>query len=118
MKHHIITPVAKPRMTQRDKWMKRPAVVKYFAFKDECREKGVSLKDESYVCFIIPFPKSMKKAERQELLYRPHQQKPDLDNLLKALMDAVLDEDSHISHVQVKKIWGERGEIIIGSIRG
>ena len=30
-----VNPVAKPRMTQRDKWKKRPVVDKYYAYKDE-----------------------------------------------------------------------------------
>ena len=39
-----ICPVAKPRMTQSDKWRERPAVVKYRAFADELRLK-VNLAD-------------------------------------------------------------------------
>lgn len=35
-----IVPVPKPRMTQRDKWQKRPAVMRYRAFCDEVRAKG------------------------------------------------------------------------------
>ncbi|HHE6457291.1 TPA: RusA family crossover junction endodeoxyribonuclease, partial [Proteus mirabilis] len=34
MKVFNIEPVPKPRMTQADKWKKRPPVLKYFAFKD------------------------------------------------------------------------------------
>ena len=33
-----ITPVPKPRMTQADRWRKRPCVVRYFAFCDECQK--------------------------------------------------------------------------------
>jgi Holliday junction resolvase RusA-like endonuclease len=45
---------------------------------------------------------------------RPHQSKPDIDNLLKGFMDALLDEDARIWKVRVSKIWGYEGEIEIG----
>lgn len=32
-----IEPVAKPRMTKKDKWAKRPCVMKYRAYKDMLR---------------------------------------------------------------------------------
>ena len=32
-----IVPVAKPRMTQSDKWKKRPATDKYWKFKDDLK---------------------------------------------------------------------------------
>jgi len=38
-----INPVPKPRMTQSDKWKKRPPVLRYFAFKDECRIHDVEI---------------------------------------------------------------------------
>jgi len=43
------------------------------------------------------------------------QQRPDLDNLLKALADAVCpDDDSHIWHlVGLSKVWGDDGRILI-----
>ena len=45
----------------------------------------------------------------------PHQQKPDLDNLIKALFDAVNEDDSHIWDLRgVSKVWGDDGKIFIG----
>ncbi len=38
-KHFPIDVVGKPRMTQRDKWKKRPCVLRYRAFADELRLK-------------------------------------------------------------------------------
>ena len=43
--------------------------------------------------------------------YQDHQQRPDIDNLLKGLMDALLEEDSHIHTVYARKIWSEQGAI-------
>ena len=45
-----ITPVPKPRMTRRDRWAKRPCVLRYWAFKDEVRLRRVSLPDRAGWC--------------------------------------------------------------------
>lgn len=47
------------------------------------------------------------------MLGKPHQGKPDCDNMLKGLWDAVHQEDKHIYHADALKFWGEVGEIII-----
>ena len=113
MKYHI-TPVAKPRMTQRDKWKKRPSVMKYRAFKDEIRAAGIELEESNqHVTFIIPMPKSWSKKKRLESHGMPHKQRPDIDNLQKALLDAVTSEDCYIWDMRCTKIWGYDGAIII-----
>jgi len=112
-----ITPVPKPRMTQRDKWKKRPAVLRYFAFKDECRLKGVEVPEAgSHITFIMPMPKSWSNKKRLDMLGKPHQQRPDKDNMEKALLDAVLDEDCRVWDSRSTKIWGTTGAIKIGAI--
>ena len=55
----------------------------------------------------------LEQKKREQMNGRPHQQRPDIDNYLKSLMDAVLEEDSHIWHVAARKIWGEQGAIIV-----
>ena len=109
-----IVSVPKPRMTQRDKWAKRPAVVRYRAFCDEVRALGVNVKESgSEVVFVIPMPKSWSKKKKAEMIDEPHQQRPDLDNLLKALLDAIYDEDCTVWNIKASKIWGETGPIEI-----
>jgi len=49
------------------------------------------------VSFHLPKPKSMKEEERNI----PHTKKPDTDNLLKALMDALTEE----------KIWADDAQV-------
>lgn len=44
-----IEPVPKPRMTQADKWKKRPPVLKYFAFKDEVKLNKITLPESHYI---------------------------------------------------------------------
>ena len=113
-----IVPVAKPRMTQSDKWKKRPATDKYWKFKDDlkmlcflCRWKP---KDDLDVKFVIPMPISWSKKKRLKMNGQPHKQRPDLDNLIKAFKDALLIEDSHVhTYHNMKKVWGRSRAIIL-----
>lgn len=111
-----ITPVAKPRMTQSDKWKKRPAVLKYRAFCDEVRLRGVKIPHcGAHITFIIPMPKSWGKRVKSEAVHSPHQAKPDVDNLLKALLDAIYDDDSCVWDIRATKVWGYEGGIEVES---
>lgn len=114
MQVYDICPLPKPRMTQRDSWAKRPAVLRYRAFCDEVRLRGVVLPVCcSHVTFVMPMPPSWSKKKRAAHAGQPHQQKPDADNLLKALMDAIYHDDCAVWDVRVTKLWGETGSIKI-----
>lgn len=114
LNEYAITPVPKPRMTQRDKWQKRPAVVRYRDFCNQCRELAVNVPDfGAHVRFIMPMPNSWSAKKKAEMAGQPHQQRPDLDNLLKALFDATRKEDSGIYSISASKEWGDTGMIII-----
>ena len=109
-----VVPCPKPRMTQRDKWAKRPAVLKYHAFKDECRLRmNDVVLDGARVIFHVPMPKSWSKKKRVEMNTRPHRSRPDLDNYMKALGDSLYIEDSHIADVCLSKRWAYEGGIEI-----
>ena len=109
-----ITPVPKPRMTRRDRWSKRPVVLRYFAFKDEVRLNKVKIQAENtHVIFHVPMPESWSKKKKNEMSGKSHKQRPDIDNYLKALLDAVFDDDSHISDIRATKVWAENGFITI-----
>lgn len=103
-------------MTISDKWKKRPCVVKYRQYKDKIR-KALFDYEVDYstinIEFIIEQPKSWSKKKQAQMLYEPHQQRPDIDNLLKGFMDAMLEEDSHVHTIKAKKTWGEKGKIIL-----
>lgn len=114
MTRYPITPLGKPRQTQRDKWAKRPAVLRYRAFCDEVRARGVRLPESGYhVLFVLPMPKSWSKVKREIWKGQGHQQKPDLDNLVKALMDALYADDCCVWDGRFTKVWGDVGEIVI-----
>ena len=107
--------MAKPRMTKSDSWKKRPIVLKYWEYKDDIKNwaflNNFSLGNEIYCVFHIPMPKSWSLKKKMQMNYQDHQQRPDIDNLLKGLMDALLEEDSHIHTVYARKIWSEQGAI-------
>lgn len=104
-------------MTQRDKWLKpaRPAVQRYRDFKDECARAGVILPESgASVTFVLPVSRSWSAKKKAAMIGQPHQQRPDVSNLLKALEDALYLDDSAIWHYAgLKKVWGEEGQIVI-----
>lgn len=102
-------------MTRADKWKQRPEVIRYRAFCDEARLRKIHLPDSgAHVTFVMPMPQSWSQKKRAQYAGRPHQSKPDCDNMLKALMDALYEDDSHVWDCRITKIWGEKGQIIIG----
>lgn len=109
--------IAKPRMTQSDRWKKRPIVLKYRAYKDELRAFKVQLDMEVFyhIIFIMPIPKSWSAKKRSENWYRPHQQTPDKDNLEKGILDALFNDDARAWDGRVTKVWGPAPYIIIST---
>lgn len=111
----------KPRMTQRDKWAKRPCVVRYRAWADLCRLMAGKLPPADRVtglhwtAFYAP-PKSWSKAKREAAIGRLHRGKPDRDNVDKAVLDSLFPAgDSAIAAGMIAKRWGEpaRLEVVI-----
>lgn len=113
-KSYNITPCPAPRMTRADSWKQRPCVLRYWEFKDACRENAITFDNGQDITFVIPFPKSYSKKKKTSLDGQPHTIKPDVDNLMKSVLDAIYKDDSHIWHIgSIKKIWGFEGKIII-----
>jgi len=112
-----VTPYGKPRMTQRDKWMRRPCVIRYRQFCDAVRASwpaGVPYPAEgAHITFYLPMPKSWSRAKRDAHRGQAHQGKPDVDNLLKAVLDALHTDDAFVSDVRITKRWAEAGYISI-----
>ena len=108
-----ITPCPKPRMTQRDKWKKRPCVLRYRAFCDEARFKIKTLPERFDATFYIPMPKSWSLSKCIQMVGMPHTVKPDLDNLLKALLDALWENDQELYECHIHKRWADKGAIEI-----
>lgn len=58
-------------------------------------------------------PQSWSKKKKEQMNDTPHQQTPDVDNLLKAVLDAIYDQDGVVWDIHVKKRWGYGGAICI-----
>jgi Holliday junction resolvase RusA-like endonuclease len=114
-----IEPVAKPRMTQKDKWHKRSATDRYWEYKENlkllcfiCRWMPQDELDD--ITFVIPMPVSWSEKKKNKYDKTPHQSRPDLDNLVKGFKDALMIEDSNVhSYNNIRKVWGRVGQIIL-----
>lgn len=101
--------MGKPRMTQRDKWKKRPNVLRYREYCDRIR--AVAKLQPDWDCYAIevtafvPMPASWSKKKRASMLGKMMRQKPDWDNIGKACGDALFDEDSILAGGTVWKFW-------------
>lgn len=111
-----IAAVPKPRMTRADTWKKRPCVLKYWAYKDELRllfkEENIKIDGSIFVDFHIPMPRSWSKKKKALLDGNFHDKRPDIDNLVKGVMDALYEEDSHIHTIYCKKFWSIEPKIV------
>jgi len=119
---HDIIPVAKPRMTQRDRWLNppRPAVARYRAYCDELTLKmnilGFELPESNYwITFYLPMAKSWSKDKKEAHEGQRHQQTPDKDNLEKAFLDALFKEDCRVWDGRVTKRWSVNPRIEIAT---
>lgn len=62
-------------------------------------------------------PKSWSQKKRAAFAdYGIHQQRPDIDNLSKAVMDALCEDDSYIFSLYATKFWAEEAGIEIEEI--
>lgn len=110
-----VEPNTKPRMTRSDKWKQRPCVMKYRLFKDklklEAKRLGYKVGGRFEINFDMPMPESWSKKEKSLMIYQPHTQAPDLDNMIKAFLDALCDDDSFVHTVNASKKWHTVGQI-------
>jgi len=108
--------MGKPRMTQRDKWMKRDVTNRYWLYKDElvrqARElefdEQIVLSNYYHLVFYLPMPKSWSTKKKQEMNGLLHRDKPDKDNLEKAFLDCLCKDDSFVADSRVTKYWAYR----------
>jgi len=111
-------PVAKPRMTQRDKWKQRPDVMRYRAWCDFVRIVAGKIPDANLVEAVnwtawFKLPASWSRKARAAAIETPHRQRPDKDNLDKGVLDTLWKEDAAIYRGSQAKYWGEEPRIEI-----
>jgi len=71
-------------------------------------------RDSVEIEFVIPFPNKMIKKKKAKLNDQPHKEFPDIHDLLSAFFEALnFDEGQVWRFVNIKKVWGENGQIIL-----
>jgi Holliday junction resolvase RusA-like endonuclease len=116
-----ITPMGAPRLNRFDAWKKRPRVLRYFAFRDavavEMKRSETDWKnvDSLAVTFYIPMANSWSKKKKITMDGQPHKQKPDIDNLVKALLDSMFrgGDDCGVYNIRASKFWALEGRMEI-----
>ena len=113
-------PVAKPRQTRSDKWKERPCVVRYREWADRARAEAGAIPHAARradIVIYLPLPRSLSAKKRTAMAGQPHTVKPDIDNLIKSSLDALLKRDQGIHQVTARKFWedahGPRVEITL-----
>jgi len=68
--------------------------------------------------FHMEMPKSWSQKKRAKYAgtITMHQTRPDIDNLSKAVMDALCEDDSYIFSLYATKLWAEEAGIEIEEI--
>lgn len=103
-----IKPKGYIRRTKADIWKKRKSVIEYYRYKDEINQ----MIQERYipsetlkVVFLLKPADSLSFIKKKKLYYTPHNKKPDLDNLVKALLDAFHRQDNIVHTIYAHKIY-------------
>lgn len=115
----MVEPMGKPRQTQRDKWAKRPNVVRYRAYADILRAGYAGSLSPVSVSWTAYFsmPDSWSKAKKAAHLGQLHRAKPDRDNVDKGILDALFARDECIALGTLCKRWddgrGARIELVV-----
>ena len=107
-----IDPIGAPRLTRRDaiftdpnhidpKKRQRPAVTRYWIYKRQLEAIATGSKftmpeSHFHIFCYMEMPQSWSKKKKQESVGYPHKQRPDSDNILKGIQDALCSEDSYI----------------------
>lgn len=123
-----IDPIGAPRMSRQDKWRtnphhpdpkkrQRPCVTRYWAWKKKfvrlCADHNWELQAVLRVHFDVAMPDSWSKKKKAAMDGTPHQQKPDYDNLAKAIGDAFGVDDGFIWDARITKRWAHTGKITL-----
>lgn len=117
-------PIGKPRMTRRDRWKKRPCVERYWTWCDHVRltmralgiivvPRAYEVHSLSWTAYFAP-PPSWPPKRRLAALGEQHRQKPDRDNIDKAVLDCLFpDNDAAIASGTIEKRWAKESSLEI-----
>jgi len=110
-----ITPRPALRTTQKSKYL--PKSIEYEQYKTAlrwlCKKNGYELEQVLKIIFVLPVADGITGKKRAERIGQFHTQKPDIDNLIKGFMDCFGKDDSFVHTLHARKIWGEKGKIVL-----
>lgn len=120
IKLHIpVEPMGAVRMTGRGKYIK-PAAQRYLAYKSRIQWlakqqiKGAFFPTgalEVRITFFMPIPKSWSNVKKADALWKYHTKKPDADNMVKGVFDALnkiaWNDDNQVAKVTATKVYGD-----------
>ena len=123
-----VVPMGAVRMSQSDRWKlnpnhhnilqrQRPEVTRYFSFKRTIKDQAAKMKyvqeNTLEIVFLVPMPNSWSKKKKEKENRMPVKTRPDIDNYVKAFLDALLVEDGHIWKIIAEKRYAFKGSIIV-----
>jgi len=112
-----IEPMGKPRMVRSDAWSGRECIARYWKYKDDLNMLAKSQKYKpDYnldIKFYLSMPKSWSDKKKKMMDGECHLLKPDFDNLVKAFTDSLMENDSMLHDVRIRKYWARKGHIEI-----
>lgn len=111
-----------PRMVRGDKWKRlndpdpkkrqRECVTRYFNFRHTIQvltlqqHYKVPANGVLNAVFIMEMPKGWSMKKKDQMNLTPHTNRPDRDNLIKSIQDALCPEDGFIWDGRITKLWG------------
>lgn len=102
-------PMGKPRQTRADVWKKRPCVMRYREWADSARAQApANLPKSPWSVSIVAYlqiPPSWSNKRKGEMRGKFHQSKPDADNIIKSVLDALWEQDQSIAVCAITKFW-------------
>lgn len=99
-------------------------ILKYWDYKRALKEladeqKFVMPKEGGFIRFYIGMPKSWSKKKKNEKCFTLMSEKPDLDNMIKGILDSLMPEDKSITDFRASKFYYSGSgyiEITIGEL--
>lgn len=71
----------------------------------------------AYIKFYMPIPKNTSKKKTAQLINQPHIKRPDMDNLIKAVLDGLnglaFIDDSQVFALTAERIYGDKPKAVV-----
>ena len=100
------------RTVRSDAWKPNPAIDRYHLWRDQIRlatpKSMTRFPDRIKMLIMVPMPENWSEKKKAFLCGRGHCQKPDIDNIVKGVLDAMFESDQMISGVDAIAWWSRQ----------